>query len=261
MSTTFEIQRRDLAQLLSTAMAFAHKDRTIPAINCIRLSIEKGYLVAASTDRFRLGLARVLIDDQDIVGKSFPIGLLSLIDARKVISHVKTPVREQSLPAIVTFDTDATPSTLTVDNYAAAFTVRLISADFPKVEEIVQTALAATPEAATVQVNGEYLATYKVAEWTRGDSLTVRTSSSNRPILILCGDHFIGIQMPIRMPESRGVVLESWATFFAPEPAPEPEKPKRAPRKKAPTKAVAKAPVKKAAPKKAPAKRTVRAAK
>lgn len=253
----FEISRRDLARMLTTALAFASRDDTLPTVSGIHLSIDKGYFVATATDRFRLGLTRILIDDKGIAGKSHPIGLLDLVATKKIIAHLKAPLSEQHLPAQLTVNIDRS-TTLTVDTFGSAFTARLKSENFPNYLHLLTNALASTPGNSAVAVNAGYLAAFKVASW-QGEHLTVRMSTADRPFVVLCGDHFIGMQMPVRMERDCDDEFTSWTTFLTS--AAEPEKPKRAPRKRPGAAVAAKPPTKQAAAKKAATKRAPKAAK
>jgi hypothetical protein len=242
--TTFTIARGELINGITTALAFAGTDDTLPMLTGVDLSIRNGRLIFSATDRFRLAVIRVYV--ADLAGEDGRLGFLDRKAARKLLTLIRGGrVREKGLPVKVAVTTDKVTglNELTVDDYATKITSKLVDVEFPRYDRILRDTLQLKGAVDQWAVNPEHLAAFKVARWQSGLPAIVRAAEPNRPIIVTVGDHFIGMQMPVRMTDD--VMPEhDWAEFLA-EPKFEPEaKPapkKNAPAKRAPRKTTAKA--------------------
>lgn len=246
---TFTIPNREFVDTLTTALGFALRDTTIPMINGVDLSLHKGQLVVTATDRFRLAL--IVASVTELEGPDGRLGFLSYALARKLIALVKPASRRRGAEVDqlnVTIAGNAIAGKkITVDNGSETVTLALSTIAGPDVRRLITDTIAL--EAGNSRdwaVNPKLLASFGAV----GGPAFVRVNNQTRPLLIAINDNFIGLQMPVRMPDSTGghdETFAKWSKFF------EPVKPvrKRAPRK---------APAKAAAPKKrAPAKKAARA--
>ncbi|MGB3362024.1 MAG: hypothetical protein WA972_04325 [Rhodococcus qingshengii] len=261
MSTTFEITRGDLAKALTIGLKFAGKDSTLPMLCGIDLSITKRQFVVAGTDRFRFGLLR--LDVKDLEGNDGRLGFLERSTATFLLKMLNGGRSRSKLEPL---KVKVEGSSLTIAGYGRSVTVDLVSEEFPDVTRILTDQMKASVDVDNWAVNTDYFADFKGAAWNPGDSARIRATSPSRAVVVMVGEHFIGIIMPVRSMTPYEEKSAEWAEFLAPTPEPEPEKPKRAQRKKTPTKAVATAPAKRAptkrvAAKKAPVKRAPKAAK
>ena len=261
MSTTFEITRGDLAKALTIGLKFAGKDSTLPMLCGIDLSITKRQFVVAGTDRFRFGLLR--LDVNELEGKDGRLGFLERSTATFLLKMLNGGRSRSKLERL---KVKVEGSSLTIAGYGRSVTVDLVSEEFPDVTRILTDQMKASVDVDNWAVNTDYFADFKGAAWNPGDSARIRATSPSRAVVVMVGEHFIGIIMPVRSMTPYEEKSAEWAEFLTPTPELEPEKPKRAQRKKTPTKAVAtapakRAPTKRAAAKKAPSKRASKAAK
>ena len=78
-------QLGDILELLEGAATQASTDKSLPALNGVRLYSEGGYLFAAATDRYRLISGRIEADSILDLDKS----LIPLADIKRVIALLK----------------------------------------------------------------------------------------------------------------------------------------------------------------------------
>lgn len=253
MSTTFSINRGELARALNTALKFAGKDDTIPQICGLDLSIHDGKLAIVGTDRFRAGAIRM--DVKARTGGSGRLGFLGRDAVVKLLRVIQGGTASQKREPLMVRVELGIFEVVDVDNTRIA--LHLQGSEFPRMDKILSTTLADEATCGTFHVNPGFLADFRFAKWNSGDSMRVRAVAPNKPLVVTIGDYFLGIQMLIRgNPIEFDEFIAPWLDLLSPEP------PTSAPRKKAAAKSPAKrAPTKRIAAKRAPAKRASKAAK
>lgn len=240
MSITFSINRYDLAKALTIGLKFAGKERELPMLCGINLSMIKGQLTITGTDRFRLGLVRIRPNpdtadgsaNPDLDGPGSNIGILPRATATRLLRVIGGPLDGRSPNVEIT----SSGRELTVTDNETRLTVTLADEKFPDVVGILLGEMERPIDLDLWGVNTALFAAFKDAAWRKGDHATVRLSTPSRPALVRIGDHFIGCLMPVQIAE-RGAPASDWKEFLTPDP----EKPKGTAAKKAPAKRASKA--------------------
>ncbi|NKT91708.1 hypothetical protein GS854_01675 [Rhodococcus hoagii] len=254
-TASFILTRRDLIRGLTTALTFAGKDDTLPMLGGVELAIHKGKLILAATDRFRVGLVKLAPPHLD--GADGRIGFVERAAASRILKLIGGGTARSKLLEVVITITDRE---LTVDSPGEAkLTVPLKDADFPRYRHLLQEGLAREGSVESWNANMAYLADFKAAVWNSHDHVTVRASDAGRPIVVVIGDYFVGLQMPVRPDHCTAYAdkAQLWLDFLA-EPEPKPARKRaaaKAPAKTAARKAPAKSAARKPAAKKTPVKR------
>ena len=226
MSTTFSIDRADLTKAVTIGLKFAGKERELPMLCGINLSMIKGQLTITGTDRFRIGLVRIkpwpkMADgsaNPDLSGPGSNIGVLPRATATRLLRVIGGPLDGRSPQVELT----CSGRELTVADGETRLTVTLADEKFPDIAGILLEEMDRPIDLDVWGVNTALFAAFKDAAWRRGDHATVRLSTPSRPALVRIGDHFIGCLMPVRITE-HGAPASDWKEFLTPEP----EKPKR----------------------------------
>ncbi|MEH3078180.1 MAG: hypothetical protein PGN11_16205, partial [Quadrisphaera sp.] len=136
--TTGELQR-----LLKPVLHFASTDETVPVLGVVHLALRGTWLVAETTDRYRMAIQRHRLTKTP---KTFE-GLLSVRDARHLLALFKAP-RGRGLDVVVSLHIadDGTLQVTAVDGLtdfaAASWTYRLFTqAVYPKIPQLMVEAL------------------------------------------------------------------------------------------------------------------------
>jgi DNA polymerase III sliding clamp (beta) subunit (PCNA family) len=116
---TVELENSALVELLEGASTHASKDKSLYALNSVQLESVSGYLLARSTDRYRLIEGKIEVEHGQL-SKS----LLSLADVKRVIELCKSnKVSKVTLNRI--------GDLLTVSVSGSSITVQLLDANYP----------------------------------------------------------------------------------------------------------------------------------
>lgn len=241
-----KITARQLRELLEPVIPLALNDDMLPVLTCIQFRSHGRTVTASATDRFRLGISRIELEQSaDFTA------LLRVRDLRKVMTLFKANRLDN--PAL-TFVRSGDVVTVSSDEafagmHGASLSLTIQAGQFPELGELITKALKdSAGDGGLIGVNPEFLGSFKAAVH-RGESLVVKPGSEPmNPILVASGEHFVGLLMPRKL--MVGTNAEYLADLQA-RWAPVLKKParKRAPAKKAATKA----PAKKAAARKASA--------
>lgn len=196
-------------RLIETAAVFGGQDDTLPMLCAVRLERHGHQLVAAATDRFRMGVVRIdakwddaapadwatLIAREDVaqIVASFKNKGQTRTRAQIAVAAQADPEQPHRVVPQLVIDKAGSPITLTVDT---------LEAEFPKWRQLIKTSTAAADEPSPERVgilNLDYLKTFDKAKWSTNDNLTVEyPADPSRPVIITCGNHFLGLQMPLR---------------------------------------------------------------
>lgn len=257
MSRTITLKASALRALVTPVLPLACDDDCLPPLNAVLIESLGAYLTAMATDRYRIGLHRIQLDERPPAGFSL---LVRLADLRKILTLFKATRRED--PEVeLSIGGDGTFTVQTSGSLFGTVAVRMawlvVTAKYPAddLRKILRTALAAEPNlTAPAAFNPHYLADFKAASLNR-EPVRLWGSDPTKAFGVAIGDDFIGAIMPVRSasPDGKSHMpdVDSWAPLIA-EPTPAPAK--KATRKRAPAKKTAarKAPAKKAATKRAP---------
>lgn len=219
-----ELTAFDAHYLLKTSLVCTGTDRTVPVLCAVRLEVQGRYLLAVSTDRFRLGIARVglkgymragepytyensTIPESDAPDSGFEAVLLDSADVKVAAAALKPGRREGEMP--VTFTRRPDGGIDWENRYTGqSGRMRPVDASFPKWRGLIpDQALRAPsvlrtdpePDGYRFMCNAAYLADFAKAAKFRGAPIVVEpTSGPNRPIVVRVGADFLGLIMPVR---------------------------------------------------------------
>lgn len=192
--------RRDFTALINAVLPHSSRHEIMPAIRGVLLRTEHGRLTATATDRYTLGHRLGPETDQQVDV------FLPLPHVRLILSTVKgrpdDEITLQFRPGEVGVkwgDTSlAVPST--------------DSAGFPKVD-IARALATSTPCPSMVRLNADYAARFRAC----GDPyLDYCIGPRDRDPVLVVGDNFIGLIMPVRYSGDRGEHADWVARFPAP---------------------------------------------
>ncbi len=83
----------------------------------------------------------------------------------------------------------------------------------PRYRSLVATAVRRGPSDEPVYLSADLLADFKGV--TRDNKpIKVSTFGANRPVAVTCGDHFVGLLMPVRVDDDPGTPLTEWAELL-----------------------------------------------
>jgi hypothetical protein len=227
------ITARQFKALVSPVIPCAGTDDQLPVLNSIHVRSQGEYLIARATDRFRLGVQRLKAPEG-----SWPEweALLPLSTVRAVLADFKPSSRDADPQLVLAVGGESLRvkgDGALLDMLSADIAYPLRDGEFPKVDQILATAIAAEPEAgAHAGFNWKFLSAFAAAAG-GSPSIGIKIVSPKAPALISNGEDFLGILMP------RKRIGEGWDDILTP-PAPAKKKP-------AAKKAAAKAPAKKKA--------------
>ena len=188
-----------LHTVMSDAIVFAGTDATIPAINGIRLeTVQRGAIVdviAVATDRFTLGVSRA-----DGSGDILPEFNLAASDAKNVVRIAKTVARMQSYRTVDVETDDYTQNVVFTFSSGESVTVRKSDLEFPHWRQLFPSDDAGmADDVSGIGYTPEYLAKFGKVAASKRDPMRFFPRVS-KPGVVMIGDDFIGIIMPVKIP-------------------------------------------------------------
>lgn len=192
--TKVAMKAHELHTILNDAVRFASTDDTIPQITVVRLETFGTNIVAVATDRFVLGVSRA-----DCEGDSFA-ATISAHDVKNVLKIAKT-VRRDYTSRHVGIDHNADQSTVTfMFNTGESITVNTSDRDFPNWQRLLNISSDSSAGVGFISVNQSKLSVFTGV---RGGKETMRAyvREPNKPIIVTVGDSFVGLLMPVRVPD------------------------------------------------------------
>lgn len=215
---TITLQTNELVRILKEAALFARTEPDIPVISAVHVEARGGNLVAVATDRFVLGASKTELDE--------PGQFLAVLSLRQVKTITQLAGAGKQCFSTVAIDADdkqvrvafSSGETLTLP---AEVTER---GAHTKWLELLESAPDSGPSKA-MHINPQLLAKFARLQGGRSSRMSMHFFGHAKPIRVTVGDDFVGLVMPVRMPDEASM---DWA---APEWAREPEKPTRAARK------------------------------
>jgi hypothetical protein len=197
----------DLHRVVTEAKNFAGRDATLPSLQNVRLEATETQLVAVATDRFLLGVSRA-----DYAGEAFTVGIEApQVDA--LARMAKTPNRD-ALWREVTIERREDDSHSVVEfrfNSGEAITVTPSAHEFPKYQQLIPTTTLleteTVDESPVVGFNAANLARF--AKIDGSHAMRVYTRGS-KPTVVLIGANFIGLIMPVRIPDGPAYQRPAW---------------------------------------------------
>lgn len=205
-----ELTARELGALLKPVFPLVGTDDYLPVLTAIHLSVRDGYLIAQATDRFRLGMCRHKLEDQ---GTPELEALVLARDLKRVLQLFK-PTR--NVDPVLRFKVRAESGTLEVTNLAAfdglleaVVTFPTLDASFPDVRKLLVDVMQLETSGEVRAFNPRFLAAFAAAQRSAGDVLVLRQATPGKPLVVTCGEHFVGALMPVR---TRGAEVDNATT-------------------------------------------------
>ncbi|MEX3644492.1 hypothetical protein [Mycolicibacterium porcinum] len=216
---TIQLQTNELVRILKEAALFANSSPDIPVINAVHVEARGGELVAVATDRFTLGASKTELDE--------PGQLLAALSLRQVKTITQLAGAGKQCFSTVAIDADDKQVRVA---FSSGETLTLPA----EVERGAHTAWLKLLESApdcdpskAMDINPQLVAKFARLQGSRASRMRMHFFGHAKPIRVSVGDSFVGLVMPVRMPDE---VSRDWAP---PEWLREPEKkPTRKPRAK-----------------------------
>lgn len=218
--STITIDLDELRTLLNRVIPFAADSKVyggaLPVLETVNLQVRGGHLVASTTDRYVLGMARTPIEG----GDGFE-ALIKLRDVKHILSVFKS--RRGIATKITLTRTGGTADGvlavgladgLFADAEDLAAKYSLFDGEFPKVHDLFGKWQAAN-EAPSVGYNPTYLAKFQHVV-TRNEPIRVSPGAAHKPTIVQAGDYFLGAIMPVALGDNFAVEVSDWTSMFQP---------------------------------------------
>jgi DNA polymerase III sliding clamp (beta) subunit (PCNA family) len=188
----------DLHPVITEAKNFAGRDATLPMLQNVRIEATETQLVAVATDRFLLGVSRA-----DYAGEAFTVSIEGQqVDA--LLRMAKTASRDAQWRE-VTIERRDDDSHNVIEfrfNSGEEITVTPSAHEFPKFRQLIPTTTLLETEtlheSPVIGFNAAYLA--KFAKIAGAHAMRVY-ARGDKPTVVLIGDDFVGLIMPVRVAE------------------------------------------------------------
>lgn len=192
-----------LHELLSDVARTAGTDFTLPMLNGILLQVEETdtgkVLVGTSTNRFVLGQASIPAKGE------METTFLALDRVKQLLAILKPYVKSGDMSCEVKREADKLSLSLPGDLVLPAVSVTVpISdqkVDFPKVSHFLPTAAEAKP-GAQVALNPRFMSAFCAIAKGRNENLRLIPGAPDKPQLVLIGESYRALIMPVRSQES-----------------------------------------------------------
>lgn len=204
----------DLAAALTSVLPMAGTDDTLPILTCVHFETRDGELVLATTNRYLLGTYRLDWDGPEVEA------LVAGREAKEMLAFAK---KAGKAPVTLTFD----GREVTVADFERKVSLPLHDGDFPRWRALLP---EQTPDRLRFGINPVYMAAFaKVIPYV-GDKpgalpVTMSVGMPNKPMRVEIGERFVGLIMPVRLPDAPPVEKPKTGDPIAPpvEVVPEPE--------------------------------------
>ena len=204
-TTTIEVPASKFYELTARVrLAAAKPTAGTPVLTHLRITVNAGTITAAATDRYRLFMDSMSIEDDQASGEF-------LIPAGAADDFKKLRFATSVEPASITWDTPEKfgPTTVTVSTAMVTTTYTVDEMDFPRIDRLMETAFTQALEDGPAQLlagaNPAYLADFaKVARTgiAKNTPLSIYPVGSGGQFLChYAGTGFWGLLMGVRQPE------------------------------------------------------------
>lgn len=224
---SIQLMTNELVRILKEASLFASTNDTIPVINAVHLEARDQELIAVATDRFVLGASKTEIDENTgPFVAALPLRQVKTIvqlagGGRQAFSKVTLDANDKQIR--VAFSSG---ETLTLANELEAGAHRAWV-------KLLKSSTDDEPSKA-MDLNPQLLA--KFARVSGATRMRLHFFGYVKPIRVTIGDSFVGLVMPVRMPDD---VSMDWSVPEWTDP-PEPKKLPAKPRARKPRRSTAK---------------------
>lgn len=203
MTATWTATPRQVEDVLGPVLPHAGGDRHLPMICCLNVEVVDGRLVAAATNRYTLGVAWAELVDWDenaATGQTMSARVYA-DDLRRMLSFLR-PYRSDAASWTLT-DTGLS----VVTGGGEQLTIRTVDVEFPRWRKIIGE--RAAQESAAMPAYGidprwvalfgqsaKAIGGHEPMSWSFGSTAVSAT-------LITIGERFLGLLMPVRLPDDR----------------------------------------------------------
>lgn len=194
---TITLFAHELQRIVTSGLAFASRDDTLPAICAVHFSTEDGHLIVRATDRYVA--ARLRLPNTTTNGELQPV-VISRDDLRTVLSVFKAGryssnrVSIEAADGKVRFATDGTLDT----EPAMTVEVNAVDGKFPNIDEHIDKARNAPPTADHIGLTSRVLACATKLPVSDRAALTIRVTGPRKPVYITAEGHE-ALLMPVQL--------------------------------------------------------------
>lgn len=201
-----------LRDVVAPVIPHAGTDKMLPVLNAVHLVANGTTIVATATDRFRAAMCRGPVDSGSLTA-TIPLRDLRVILGLFKPSRWDDPLLELSM---VERGLQVSASGAMDGLMSASLTVAVETQDYPSVQRLFGKALREAGAPRTVTgLNPSFLSDFKHAA-RDGNAMLIRPGVSERdPLLIVCGEHFLGIIMPKKAGETTEGEFDRLAVTWA----------------------------------------------
>lgn len=222
-TTTIRVNAFELGQLLTAGMICAGKDSTLPSLCCVKLETRGNQLLAISTDRFRMGVARIgFVSSEDTDASQF-VALVPLEDVKRTVASLKVPVKHRDTVVVtLTLGGGKIAWTRDDDTWSGVMRDESDNMQFPRWQALMAPCAnrPILPHQSAEYVGfictAPYLADFAKAVWDRDQAMIVEPAeSAGRPVIVRVGTHFLGLLMPVRKSDFDDTdVRDAWMSIL-----------------------------------------------
>jgi DNA polymerase III beta subunit, central domain len=215
------VKAAQLFRLLSDVQPFRGNDDTLPMLTCTHVEWDGKQLLAATTDRFTLGVSKLDAAETGVVDGLEDVSfMLWPNDVSTLLKVAKTVNRDADWRLVTISKVGEIPAGCTVPTYTIKFAfftgeqiiIKPADVEFPKFKQLIP---SGEPVARAMSgLNASYLAKFaKIASHDgrmRMYSFDDSSEGGAKPNVVLIGDDFVGMIMPVRCPDDGGWRKPSW---------------------------------------------------
>lgn len=215
-----KLMTTDLVRILKDASLFASSDNLLPIINAVHLTVRDGGLLAFGTDRFILGASKAPLEESGDLEVALTLRQVKTVlqlanSCKQAFSQAALKVEDRVFHVAFT------------SGESLAMPVDLDEEPMVKWLTLLSSPAKDDSPVKAMDINPQLLARF--ARVTGGPArMRLWFSGAGKAIRVSIGDEFVGLIMPVRMPDESAGSIE-WA---APDWLNSPPKPKRKPRAK-----------------------------
>jgi len=189
----FTIDRNTFVEVLSDAAVAAGKDKDLPMLCAIHLTVsEDGLITASATNRFIFARRKYQLPDNY---NGEPVDLLLPADMVTNIARAFPKPKGRERPAELRIET--TNDSLTVSTDSATATYRTTGEQAVDIDKFIDSWVPGPIR--KILLHCDYLAPFgKVTRPNRASAMRLKFSAPNKIVLVEIGEDFIGGIMPAR---------------------------------------------------------------
>lgn len=204
---TIKLQTNEFIRVVKEAAIFARSAPDIPMINAVHLEARGADLIAVATDRFVLGVSRTELDE--------PGEFLAALTSRQVRLIAQVAGAGRQCFSTVAIDADEKQVRVA---FSSGETLTLPAEVERGAHRSWFKLLESMPDgdpSKAMDVDPRLLAKFAQLQGKRSARMRMYFSGHQKPIRVTVGDSFVGMVMPVRMPDDESMewTVPEWASF------------------------------------------------